>query len=86
MAIIKWQRAEGLNDLYSSPVLCKRQGRLPVSCLSISQQAPDSGLCFPADLTWVQVRSAEEAWRVLRAGRRNQSFASTHLNQNSSRR
>lgn len=38
------------------------------------------------DLTWIQVRSAEEAWRVLRAGRRNQSFASTHLNQNSSRR
>lgn len=38
------------------------------------------------DLTWIQVRSAEEAWRILRAGRRNQSFASTHLNQNSSRR
>lgn len=38
------------------------------------------------DLTWIQVRNAEEAWRVLRAGRRNQSFASTHLNQNSSRR
>uniref|UniRef100_A0A8C7RHE5 Kinesin-like protein n=1 Tax=Oncorhynchus mykiss TaxID=8022 RepID=A0A8C7RHE5_ONCMY len=40
---------------------------------------------YVKDLTWVQVRSAEEAWRVLRAGRRNQSFASTHLNQNSSR-
>lgn len=38
------------------------------------------------DLTWIQVRSAEEAWRLLRAGQRNQSFASTHLNQNSSRR
>ncbi|XP_072302339.1 kinesin-like protein KIF20A [Eucyclogobius newberryi] len=40
---------------------------------------------YVKELTWVQVRSAEEAWRVLRVGRRNQSFASTHLNQNSSR-
>lgn len=38
------------------------------------------------DLTWIQVRSAEEAWRILRAGCHNQSFASTYLNQNSSRR
>ncbi|XP_061658354.1 kinesin-like protein KIF20A isoform X1 [Syngnathoides biaculeatus] len=40
---------------------------------------------YVKDLTWVQVCSAEEAWKILRAGRRNQSFASTHLNQNSSR-
>ncbi|TKS83984.1 Kinesin-like protein KIF20A [Collichthys lucidus] len=40
---------------------------------------------YVKDLTWIQVHSAEEAWRILRAGRRNQSFASTHLNQNSSR-
>ncbi|XP_067464076.1 kinesin-like protein KIF20A isoform X1 [Thunnus thynnus] len=40
---------------------------------------------YVKDLNWIQVRSAEEAWRILRAGRRNQSFASTHLNQNSSR-
>ncbi|KAM6907589.1 kinesin-like protein KIF20A [Xenentodon cancila] len=40
---------------------------------------------YVKDLAWIQVRSAEEAWRILRAGRRNQSFASTHLNQNSSR-
>lgn len=40
---------------------------------------------YVKDLTWVQVRNAEEAWRVVRVGRRNQSFASTHLNQNSSR-
>ncbi|KAJ8362220.1 hypothetical protein AAFF_G00388620 [Aldrovandia affinis] len=31
------------------------------------------------------VRSAEEAWKILKVGRRNQSFASTHLNHNSSR-
>ncbi|XP_042286397.1 kinesin-like protein KIF20A isoform X2 [Thunnus maccoyii] len=40
---------------------------------------------YVKDLNWIQVRSAEEAWKILRAGRRNQSFASTHLNQNSSR-
>ncbi|XP_064181619.1 kinesin-like protein KIF20A isoform X2 [Anguilla rostrata] len=40
---------------------------------------------YVKDLTWVQVRSAEEAWKVLRIGRRNQSFASTHLNLASSR-
>ncbi|MED6290639.1 hypothetical protein CHARACLAT_015234 [Characodon lateralis] len=40
---------------------------------------------YVKDLTWIQIRSAEEAWRILKAGHRNQSFASTHLNQNSSR-
>ncbi|XP_040907805.1 kinesin-like protein KIF20A isoform X2 [Toxotes jaculatrix] len=40
---------------------------------------------YVKDLTWIHVRSAEEAWKILKAGRRNQSFASTHLNQNSSR-
>ncbi|XP_067350658.1 kinesin-like protein KIF20A isoform X1 [Channa argus] len=40
---------------------------------------------YVKDLTWIQVRTAEEAWKILRAGRRNQSFASTHLNQYSSR-
>nr|XP_046267034.1 kinesin-like protein KIF20A [Scatophagus argus]XP_046267035.1 kinesin-like protein KIF20A [Scatophagus argus]XP_046267036.1 kinesin-like protein KIF20A [Scatophagus argus]XP_046267037.1 kinesin-like protein KIF20A [Scatophagus argus] len=40
---------------------------------------------YVKDLTWIQVRSAEEAWRILRAGCCNQSFASTHFNQNSSR-
>ncbi|XP_026185217.1 kinesin-like protein KIF20A [Mastacembelus armatus] len=40
---------------------------------------------YVKDLTWIQIRSAEEAWKILRVGHRNQSFASTHLNQNSSR-
>ncbi|KAK5918020.1 hypothetical protein CgunFtcFv8_002823 [Champsocephalus gunnari] len=40
---------------------------------------------YVKDLVWIQVRSADEAWRILKAGRRNQSFASTHLNTNSSR-
>ncbi|XP_041966558.1 kinesin-like protein KIF20A isoform X1 [Alosa sapidissima] len=40
---------------------------------------------YVKDLTWIQVQSADEAWKVLKAGRRNQSFASTHLNHNSSR-
>ncbi|XP_051789913.1 kinesin-like protein KIF20A isoform X2 [Erpetoichthys calabaricus] len=40
---------------------------------------------YVRDLNWINVCSAEEAWKVLKVGRRNQSFASTHLNQNSSR-
>ncbi|XP_029374737.1 kinesin-like protein KIF20A [Echeneis naucrates] len=40
---------------------------------------------YVKDLTWIHVRSAEEAWKILKVGRCNQSFASTHLNQNSSR-
>ncbi|XP_063783955.1 kinesin-like protein KIF20A isoform X2 [Pseudophryne corroboree] len=44
-----------------------------------------NGNPFVKDLNWINVHSAEEAWKVLRVGRKNQSFASTHLNQNSSR-
>ena len=42
-------------------------------------------LAFP-DLNWINVRDADEAWKLLKLGRKNQSFASTHMNQNSSRR
>lgn len=40
---------------------------------------------FP-DLNWINVCDADEAWKLLKLGRKNQSFASTHMNQNSSRR
>ncbi|XP_035764687.1 kinesin-like protein KIF20B [Neolamprologus brichardi] len=38
-----------------------------------------------SDLRWVQVSSSEEAYRVMKIGKRNQSFSSTRLNQLSSR-
>uniref|UniRef100_A0A672LUY9 Kinesin-like protein KIF20B n=1 Tax=Sinocyclocheilus grahami TaxID=75366 RepID=A0A672LUY9_SINGR len=38
------------------------------------------------DLKWVQVNSAEEALKVVKIGRKNQSFSSTKLNNVSSRR
>ncbi|XP_068128913.1 kinesin-like protein KIF20A [Hyperolius riggenbachi] len=44
-----------------------------------------NGSPYVKDLNWINVHSADEAWKVLRVGRKNQSFASTHLNQNSSR-
>ncbi|XP_061741656.1 kinesin-like protein KIF20A isoform X2 [Nerophis ophidion] len=53
--------------------------------ISLRLSEDKHGNPYVKDLTWIQVRSAEEAWKILRAGRRNQSFASTHLNQNSSR-
>ncbi|KAM4037746.1 kinesin-like protein KIF20A isoform 4-T4 [Anomaloglossus baeobatrachus] len=44
-----------------------------------------NGNPYVKDLNWINVQSADEAWKVLKVGRKNQSFASTHLNQNSSR-
>uniref|UniRef100_A0A8C6Y5M5 Kinesin-like protein n=1 Tax=Naja naja TaxID=35670 RepID=A0A8C6Y5M5_NAJNA len=44
-----------------------------------------TGNAYVKDLNWVNVQNAEEAWKLLKVGRRNQSFASTHMNENSSR-
>ncbi|XP_075456869.1 kinesin-like protein KIF20A isoform X2 [Ascaphus truei] len=44
-----------------------------------------NGNPYVKDLNWINVHNADEAWKVLKVGRKNQSFASTHLNQNSSR-
>lgn len=46
---------------------------------------PALSLCV-ADLRWVQVNSSEEAYRVMKIGKKNQSFSATRLNQLSSRR
>ncbi|XP_038651292.1 kinesin-like protein KIF20A isoform X2 [Scyliorhinus canicula] len=44
-----------------------------------------NGNSYVKELTWVNVIEAEEAWKILKIGRKNQSMASTHINQNSSR-
>ncbi|NWI53800.1 KI20A protein, partial [Calyptomena viridis] len=44
-----------------------------------------TGNPYVKDLNWVNVQNADEAWKLLRLGRKNQTFASTHMNQNSSR-
>ncbi|XP_071318051.1 kinesin-like protein KIF20A isoform X2 [Trachinotus anak] len=51
--------------------------------LRLSQDV--KGNSFIKDLRWVQVDSSEEAYRVMKIGRKNQSFSSTRLNQLSSR-
>eukprot|EP00063_Salmo_salar_P076802 XP_014051637.1 PREDICTED: kinesin-like protein KIF20A isoform X1 [Salmo salar] len=71
---------EFLYDLLEAPPSMQPKKRATLRLSDDKQGNP-----YVKDLTWVQVHSAEEAWRVLRAGRRNQSFASTHLNHNSSR-
>ncbi|XP_045080390.1 kinesin-like protein KIF20A isoform X2 [Coregonus clupeaformis] len=71
---------EFLYDLLDAPPSLQPKKRATLRLSDDKQGNP-----YVKDLTWVQVCSAEEAWRVLRAGRRNQSFASTHLNHNSSR-
>lgn len=39
-----------------------------------------------SDLRWVQVNSSDEAFKVMKLGKKNQSISSTKLNQLSSRR
>ncbi|XP_071394761.1 kinesin-like protein KIF20B [Centroberyx affinis] len=53
------------------------------TALRLSQDV--KGNAFVKDLRWVQVNSAEEAYKVMKLGKRNQSFSSTKLNQLSSR-
>uniref|UniRef100_A0A3Q3E857 Kinesin family member 20Ba n=2 Tax=Labrus bergylta TaxID=56723 RepID=A0A3Q3E857_9LABR len=58
-------------------------GALRRTALRLSQDV--KGNAFVKDLRWVQVNSAEEAYRVMKIGKKNQSFSSTRLNQLSSR-
>ncbi|KAK9530955.1 hypothetical protein VZT92_012427 [Zoarces viviparus] len=51
--------------------------------LRLSQDV--KGNSFIKDLRWVQVNGSEEAYRVLKIGKKNQSFSSTRLNHLSSR-
>ncbi|XP_070846015.1 kinesin-like protein KIF20A [Chaetodon trifascialis] len=51
--------------------------------LRLSQDV--KGNSFIKDLRWVQVNSSDEAYRVMKIGKKNQSFSSTRLNQLSSR-
>ncbi|XP_027131333.1 kinesin-like protein KIF20B isoform X2 [Larimichthys crocea] len=53
------------------------------TALRLSQDV--KGNAFVKDLRWVQVNSAEEAYKVMKLGKKNQSFSSTRLNQLSSR-
>ncbi|XP_051815708.1 kinesin-like protein KIF20B isoform X2 [Acanthochromis polyacanthus] len=53
------------------------------TALRLSQDV--KGNAFVKDLRWVQVNSAEEAYRVMKLGKKNQSFSSTRLNHFSSR-
>ncbi|XP_047458558.1 kinesin-like protein KIF20B isoform X2 [Mugil cephalus] len=53
------------------------------TALRLSQDV--KGNAFVKDLRWVQVNSAEEAYRVMNLGKKNQTFSSTRLNHLSSR-
>ncbi|XP_034040947.1 kinesin-like protein KIF20B [Thalassophryne amazonica] len=58
-------------------------GGLRRTALRLSQDV--KGNAFIKDLRWVQVNSAVEAYKVMKLGKKNQSFSSTRLNQLSSR-
>ncbi|XP_033996939.1 kinesin-like protein KIF20B [Trematomus bernacchii] len=51
--------------------------------LRLSQDV--KGNSFVKDLRWVQVNTAEEAYKVMKLGKKNQSFSATQLNFRSSR-
>ncbi|MFT7807231.1 kinesin-like protein KIF20B [Arapaima gigas] len=70
---------ENIHDLLE-PV---SNGTLKRSTLRLSQDV--KGNSFVKDLKWIQVNDAEEAFKVLKFGKRNQSFSSTKLNNLSSR-
>ncbi|XP_041866568.1 kinesin-like protein KIF20B isoform X2 [Melanotaenia boesemani] len=53
------------------------------AALRLSQDV--KGNAFIKDLRWVEVKCAEEAYEVLKLGKKNQSFSSTRLNRLSSR-
>ncbi|XP_061646446.1 kinesin-like protein KIF20B isoform X2 [Phyllopteryx taeniolatus] len=53
------------------------------TALRLSQDV--KGSAFVKDLRWVQVDSTDEAYRVMKLGKKNQSFSSTRNNQLSSR-
>uniref|UniRef100_A0A803SQ36 Kinesin-like protein n=1 Tax=Anolis carolinensis TaxID=28377 RepID=A0A803SQ36_ANOCA len=65
---------------------------LEMSAHGLNPKRPTLRLCedqtgnpYVKDLNWINIKDADEAWRLLKLGRKNQSFASTHMNQNSSR-
>ncbi|XP_028264530.1 kinesin-like protein KIF20B isoform X2 [Parambassis ranga] len=58
-------------------------GQYKRTVLRLSQDV--KGNSFIKDLRWIQVNSREEAYRVMKIGKKNQSFSSTRLNQLSSR-
>uniref|UniRef100_A0A4W5RQN8 Kinesin-like protein n=1 Tax=Hucho hucho TaxID=62062 RepID=A0A4W5RQN8_9TELE len=70
---------ENIHDLLE-PV---PNGAQKSSTLRLSQDV--KGNSFVKDLKWVQVNNAEEAYKVMKLGKKNQSFASTKLNLLSSR-
>ncbi|XP_059215489.1 kinesin-like protein KIF20B [Centropristis striata] len=70
---------ENIHDLLETAP----SGALKRTVLRLSQDV--KGNTFVKDLRWIQVNSAEEAYKVMKLGKKNQSFSSTRLNQLSSR-
>ncbi|XP_054456474.1 kinesin-like protein KIF20B isoform X2 [Anoplopoma fimbria] len=70
---------ENIHDLLDvAPIGAPRR-----TALRLSQDV--KGNPFVKDLRWIQVNSAEEAYKVMKLGKKNQSFSSTRLNLVSSR-
>ncbi|KAJ0067279.1 hypothetical protein NL108_015824, partial [Boleophthalmus pectinirostris] len=70
---------ENIHDLLEAPPSSSQKR----TALRLSQDV--KGHSFVKDLRWVHVDTADDAYRVLKLGKKNQSFSSTKLNQLSSR-
>ncbi|RXM92623.1 Kinesin-like protein KIF20A [Acipenser ruthenus] len=82
---------DGSQTLHESPCGVRRSKRIASSALDLKKTNAELELVKTElqeknkDLNWINVSSAEDAWKVLKVGRKNQSFASTNLNHCSSR-
>lgn len=65
---------------------CPHRGRSSPSTVKRKDNRINLPYCLFSDLRWVPVNRAEEAYMVMKLGKKNQSFSSTRLNQLSSRR
>uniref|UniRef100_A0A8C8SNX5 Kinesin-like protein n=1 Tax=Pelusios castaneus TaxID=367368 RepID=A0A8C8SNX5_9SAUR len=71
---------EQIYDLLEMPLLGPSRKRQTLRLCEDQTGSP-----YVKDLNWINVQNADEAWKLLKLGRKNQSIACTHLNQNSSR-
>uniref|UniRef100_A0A8C3TKD1 Kinesin-like protein n=1 Tax=Chelydra serpentina TaxID=8475 RepID=A0A8C3TKD1_CHESE len=71
---------EQIYDLLEMPVPGQNRKRQTLRLCEDHTGSP-----YVKDLNWINVQDADEAWKLLKLGRKNQRFACTRFNENSSR-
>nr|XP_061807857.1 kinesin-like protein KIF20A [Nerophis lumbriciformis] len=78
-------RDENRRDEPDAPQLDRRARRHLLGHLTTSRQPNPVAAFLCVDVKWIQVSGSEEAFKIVKIGRKNQSLASTRLNRQSSR-